>query len=332
MRFFLNLYFYSWVFLSLLLIINISFFPNSTLGNENGECIIGNCVNGYGKFLYSNGTLYDGEWKQGQYDGIGKIKYPNESVYYGNFASGRENGSGYIVFPDGNKHKLKFAEGQLIDGESSLYDSWTKETNRLSSEEKVYLFKGEIYYKNRLYEKAIEQFTKYNEINPNNKMAQDYIEKAKKHIENVEDKEDEEDERVGGRVDFGYQGGGPVSYAGGQSSGKKKCRKYRQRTFTGPCVSQQKAINSHELKMCEEIDYKNETINGNKLSETAFDSTVSFMKNRKISLSNSLRECYAKKEEFDRQESVHARERKDELNKMEKKRENLNNKKRTFKY
>lgn len=51
-----------------------------------GECINGNCVNGYGTKIWPNGGKYTGEWKNGLPHGQGTVGHlPNEWVNFSYF-------------------------------------------------------------------------------------------------------------------------------------------------------------------------------------------------------------------------------------------------------
>ncbi len=56
-----------------------------TLGNG---CISGDCVNGYGTFIWASGDKYVGEWKDGKPDGKGKKTYKNGKIEEGRFMIG----------------------------------------------------------------------------------------------------------------------------------------------------------------------------------------------------------------------------------------------------
>jgi len=43
-------------------------------------CISGNCDNGYGKFIYTDGIEYLGFWKEGKRDGYGTLTITNEPI------------------------------------------------------------------------------------------------------------------------------------------------------------------------------------------------------------------------------------------------------------
>jgi len=53
------------------LIIILSLFPSFSLSGE-GACVQGDCINGQGRKIYSDGKIHDGYWVEGQYVGKGQ--------------------------------------------------------------------------------------------------------------------------------------------------------------------------------------------------------------------------------------------------------------------
>ena len=85
--------------------------------------------NGQGKYVWADGSIYVGEWLNGETHGTGKLSYSNGSVYQGEFEGGEAlrgsltyaNGDAYDGnFQDGRSHgkgKLIYANGDVYDGE-----------------------------------------------------------------------------------------------------------------------------------------------------------------------------------------------------------------------
>lgn len=53
------------------------------------DCIDGDCQNGIGTFLFSDGAKYIGSWKNGKMDGDGQFKFPSGRGYRGKWQKGR---------------------------------------------------------------------------------------------------------------------------------------------------------------------------------------------------------------------------------------------------
>ena len=78
-----------------------------TLLNEDTKktgCIKGDCKNGYGTFISSDGDKYVGNWKSGLMNGYGTMTFANSAKYVGNWKSGSQNGYGTFTWSDGRKY------------------------------------------------------------------------------------------------------------------------------------------------------------------------------------------------------------------------------------
>ena len=80
------------------------------LANE-GKCESGNCENGKGVFVFSDGRKYDGNFKNKEMDGAGILYFKNENVYEGDFLNNRIEGKGRYTFVNGDIYT-----GELKDG------------------------------------------------------------------------------------------------------------------------------------------------------------------------------------------------------------------------
>ena len=105
----------------------------STL-NLKSQCIKGNCYNGSGTFVYSNGDKYHGKWKEGQMNGMGKYEYSNGDRYDGQFHSNKKDGTGTYIWKDKRsyvgqwKNDLREGYGVYKWTNSSTYAGfWTED-------------------------------------------------------------------------------------------------------------------------------------------------------------------------------------------------------------
>jgi hypothetical protein len=64
-----------------------SFGANESCGEE-GECIEGDCENGLGTYVFTDGSTYSGEWKDGFPEGSGTLKFIGGSKYEGKWKAG----------------------------------------------------------------------------------------------------------------------------------------------------------------------------------------------------------------------------------------------------
>lgn len=61
---------------------------------KNGEgCVYGDCQNGYGRYVYSNGNTYEGDWVEGKREGYGLYIWDDNAFFGGEF-DGLRHGKG----------------------------------------------------------------------------------------------------------------------------------------------------------------------------------------------------------------------------------------------
>lgn len=85
--------------------------------NLNSQCLQGDCENGYGKYQFNNGDIYEGEWNNDKINGKGKYIYLDGSYNEGEFKENKLNGNG-IYFDYKNDLKIVgyFKDGKLQNG------------------------------------------------------------------------------------------------------------------------------------------------------------------------------------------------------------------------
>ena len=66
-------------------------------------CKEGNCENGYGKWVYTDKTTYEGEWVATKKHGQGTETWPNGYIYKGEFKESQWNGKGTFTWSDGKQ-------------------------------------------------------------------------------------------------------------------------------------------------------------------------------------------------------------------------------------
>ena len=74
-------------------------------GIYEGDLDIYEIRNGYGKMTYEDGGVYEGEWKDDDFNGMGKYIWPSGSVYEGDFLDGVRSGYGKMVCDSGNAYE-----------------------------------------------------------------------------------------------------------------------------------------------------------------------------------------------------------------------------------
>ncbi|XP_022934963.1 phosphatidylinositol 4-phosphate 5-kinase 9-like [Cucurbita moschata] len=105
----------------------------------NGELysgsLLGNIPEGTGKYVWSDGCIYEGEWRRGMRHGNGKIRFPSGAVYEGEFSGGYMHGTGTYTGPDNLVYKgrwklnLKHGLGYQVYPNGDIFEgSWMQGT------------------------------------------------------------------------------------------------------------------------------------------------------------------------------------------------------------
>ncbi len=85
-------------------------------------CIEGNCLNKKGTFIFSDGSKYVGQWKNGQAHGQGTSTWPDGEKYVGEYRNGLRHGQGTWSDAKGNKYVGRYWNG-LRDGQGTWSDA-----------------------------------------------------------------------------------------------------------------------------------------------------------------------------------------------------------------
>jgi len=81
-----------------------------------GQCVSGDCQNGYGVFTSEEGT-YKGYWKDGKVHGNGVFK-GSDYTYNGEYVNGKKHGQGEIKYTNGIVVKGTFKNGKFVKAKS----------------------------------------------------------------------------------------------------------------------------------------------------------------------------------------------------------------------
>lgn len=90
-------------------------------------CVSGNCVNGFGKFVYDDGNTYEGDFVNSKFEGQGTYTFEDGSYHIGEFKNNKQNGYG----KDFDKAKKLKREGTwkdevLVNSTAAVTSSPTK--------------------------------------------------------------------------------------------------------------------------------------------------------------------------------------------------------------
>lgn len=81
--------------------------------------------NGFGRTVYSNGTTYEGNFKDGVADGTGTMRYADGSVYQGEIRMTERHGQGRLTYANGAVYEGDFQEGMLHGNGRYVYADGT---------------------------------------------------------------------------------------------------------------------------------------------------------------------------------------------------------------
>ena len=112
------------------------------LGERNEK----NEKHGKGKMTYSNGDVYDGEWKNNKRHGEGTITFQNKTTYKGRWINDKINGYGEFKYFNGDSYEgtfhngVKSGDGKMTYENGNVYKGFWKNDFRDG--------KGKLTYKN----------------------------------------------------------------------------------------------------------------------------------------------------------------------------------------
>ncbi len=77
--------------------------------NKTG-CVKGDCDNGKGTYVWSNGDTYTGDFKKGKFNGTGTLKFADGSIYTGDWKNDIRKGSGILFYSNGDEYEGEFSD------------------------------------------------------------------------------------------------------------------------------------------------------------------------------------------------------------------------------
>ena len=105
-----------------LLSIILGLLITSVASARSTGCKEGNCENGFGKWVYTDKTTYEGEWVGTKKNGQGVETWPNGYIYKGEFKNSEWSGTGVLTFPDGSTYDGEWAKG-FMNGKGTFTSS-----------------------------------------------------------------------------------------------------------------------------------------------------------------------------------------------------------------
>lgn len=98
-------------------------------------CILGDCINGTGTYIYKNLNKYTGKWQDGKRHGRGSFYYIDGEQYSGNWQEDRRHGEGSYTYISGNRYVGSWANGSK-EGSGSVHFNDGRITHSLWSNDK----------------------------------------------------------------------------------------------------------------------------------------------------------------------------------------------------
>lgn len=94
---------------------------------SNGMIYEGNFKNtmreGMGKVYYTDGSIYEGEFKNNNIEGFGKLFFANGALYEGEFKNNKRNGIGKLIYPDKVVYEGEFRDNECNGHGKLIYPS-----------------------------------------------------------------------------------------------------------------------------------------------------------------------------------------------------------------
>jgi len=104
-------------------------------GESYSGSLLSNVPEGPGKYVWSDGCIYEGEWRHGVRNGNGKLLWPSGDCYEGEFSGGYIHGDGTYIGSDGLTFKgrwrlnLKHGLGYQVYPNKDVFEgSWIQGT------------------------------------------------------------------------------------------------------------------------------------------------------------------------------------------------------------
>ena len=95
--------------------------PKTTPKSASNPGCEGNCVDGYGRYYYSDGGIYDGFFKNSFRNGPGKFTFTDGATYVGNWVNGIKEGYAIYTWNDGSSYS-GYYKNEKLNGEGIYID------------------------------------------------------------------------------------------------------------------------------------------------------------------------------------------------------------------
>ena len=80
---------------------------------SQAQCVEGNCSNGFGIYKFKDGSSYRGNFARGKLQGYGKMKYSNGNIYEGEWKNDLKTGRGTMKFINNDSYVGNFSDDKF---------------------------------------------------------------------------------------------------------------------------------------------------------------------------------------------------------------------------
>lgn len=88
----------------------------------SAHCISGDCINGFGKYRFPSGAIYEGNFLNGEVHGEGVCRYDDGSIYQGQWEFRYPQGKGTKIYPDGKQWSGIWVKGKPLNDNGEAFD------------------------------------------------------------------------------------------------------------------------------------------------------------------------------------------------------------------
>ena len=92
------------------------------LNPQDPNCISGDCINGYGTYVWSSGNKYTGNWKNSKREGQGSANFANGEKFSGTWHNNEQSEGNYIFSSGATYTGTYTSDGKELNGQISLGD------------------------------------------------------------------------------------------------------------------------------------------------------------------------------------------------------------------
>ena len=117
-------------------------YSNDNVNEQQKGCVSGDCINGYGTYIWNEGDKYEGYFVNNNQQGFGIYYFNNGDKYEGDFVSGVKQGQGKYTYASGIIKEGKWVNDAFISSNTNNYKvAQDNDEEKLESEKNERLMK-----------------------------------------------------------------------------------------------------------------------------------------------------------------------------------------------